>query len=124
MLLLLKESRVQVGLSSTLYTGVAADALWGCRGVPSLPGVAVRSLPLVLCPGAPPSWLSTSEVLPEELSWRRREATEWIKKHINGGVKGGGRNDWRLQGFGCQPKGFLGQNPMSTSIIPQQNTKA
>lgn len=59
--------RVQVVLSSTLYPGVALwEAEW--RWLPSLPGVDVcLSLALDLCPPAP-SWLSTSDVLPEELS--------------------------------------------------------
>lgn len=73
-------------LSSTLYPGVALwEAEW--RWLPSLPGVDVLSLPLDLwpCP-PPPSWVSTSDVLPEELSCRggntsggrKREAQECI----------------------------------------------
>lgn len=91
LLLLLKESRVQVGLSSTLYPGVdvAVGVLLACRGVPSLAGVVVRSLALCLCPGPAPSWLSTSEVLPEELSWRREEKEK-------GGMKRQGCGEGRV----------------------------
>lgn len=61
-------------LSSTLYPGVALwEAEW--RWLPSLPGVDVLSLALDFCP-PPPSWLSTSDVLPEELSCRRTEEGE------------------------------------------------
>lgn len=62
-------------LSSTLYPGVA---LWEAerRWLPSLPGVDVLSLPLDFwpCP-PPPSWVSTSDVLPEELSWKRSQGS-------------------------------------------------
>ena len=53
-------------LSSTLYPGVA---LWEAEWRWSLPEVDVLSLALDLwlCP-PPPSWLSTSDVLPDELS--------------------------------------------------------
>ena len=60
-------------LTSTLYPGVVLwEAEW--RRLPSLPGVDVLSLALDLCP--PPSWLSTSDVLPEELSCRGAEERE------------------------------------------------
>lgn len=57
-------------LSSTLYPAVALwEAEW--RWLLSLPIVDVLSLALDLWPCAPPpSWLSTSDALPEELSCR------------------------------------------------------
>lgn len=64
MLLLLLEKSFQVDLSSTLYPGVA---LWECRW--SFPDAEVLSLALDLCRcPPPPSWLSTSDRFPEELS--------------------------------------------------------
>ena len=75
--------RVQVVLSSTLYPGVDLwEAEWRW---PSLPGVDVLSLALDLwpCP-PPPSWLSTSDVLPEELSCRGREEEGERVKHKRG----------------------------------------
>lgn len=70
-------------LSSTLYPGVA---LWEdeWRWLPSLPGMEVLSLPLDLwpCP-PPPSWLSTSDVLPEELSCRGTQVKgESVSLHV------------------------------------------
>lgn len=59
-------------LSSTLYPAVAFwEDEW--RWLPSLPSMDVLSLALDLWPCAPPpSWLSTSDVLPEELSCKER----------------------------------------------------
>ena len=66
-------------LSSTLYPWVA---LWeaDCRWLLSLPGVDVLSLPLDFWP-PPPSWLSTSDVLPEELSCRGTKVDGESVKH-------------------------------------------
>lgn len=60
-------------LSSTLYPGgVLWEAEW--RWPPSFAAVDVLSLALDLFPGfPPPSWLSTSDVFPEELSCREIE---------------------------------------------------
>lgn len=64
-------------LSSTLYPAVAFwDAEW--RWLPSFPVVDVLSLALDLWLCLPtPSWLSTSDVLPEELSYRLKELNRW-----------------------------------------------
>lgn len=73
--------RVQVVLSSTLYPGVA---LWEaeCRWLPSLLGMDVLSFPLDLWPCvAPPSWVSASDALPEELSCTGAQVTGESVKH-------------------------------------------